>query len=134
MPRVRVLIVEDIPLMRNLWHRCLKAMGLREIDFSEATNGLEALEVVRKMPVDLILLDLSMPVMDGLEFLRRRRLEALAPDALIAVISGYGTRGRVDEATALGARTFLVKPFTPAQMADRLLPLMNPAWLASAQR
>ncbi len=71
MKRPRVLIVDDSSVMRKIVERSLRQAGLEIGDVVEAGNGVEALAAVREAPFDLILSDINMPAMDGLEFLRQ---------------------------------------------------------------
>ena len=122
---VRVLIVEDVAVMRKVIHRALTLAGLREMKVFEAENGQKALDLLRVETVDLILLDLSMPVMGGLEFLEHRRAEGLAPNVPVVVVSGYNTRDRAEAVSKLGANAFILKPFTLGEIAERVLPLLD---------
>jgi two-component system chemotaxis response regulator CheY len=91
----------------------------------EASNGVEALDVLREHPVELILSDINMPSMDGLEFLRQMRAQQLAPDVPVVMITTESSQDHVREAIATGARGYIRKPFTAEQVKDRILPLLN---------
>lgn len=113
----RVVVVDDTPDLRELL--CLALM--RSGDFTvvaEAGNGREAIEVVRRVRPDLVLLDLAMPVMDGLEALPVIR--ELCPDAKIVVLSGFGASAMAQRALATGADSYLQKGTPLAVVLDHI--------------
>lgn len=96
----------------------LRSLALEGFEVAAARSGREALAIVEKEPPDLIVLDLAMPEMDGLETLRGIR--ARGGNSKVVVLSAYGTAQRAREAISLGVREFLGKPFD----LDRLLRLV----------
>ena len=86
MDKIRALIVDDSSVMPKIVERSLRQAGIDLEKVVEAGNGAEALSALRENPVDLILCDINMPVMDGLEFVRQVR-DGFAPDRLSA--EGY---------------------------------------------
>jgi two-component system chemotaxis response regulator CheY len=125
MDRIKVLIVEDKHPMRALLRALLQAMGVLEIH--EASHGLAALAVLKETRCDLILSDLSMEPMDGLEFTRRvRGLEPhLNPTVPIIMISGHTERPRVEAARDAGVSEFLVKPVTMQNLTARITQVLE---------
>ena len=113
-----ILLVEDKNSMRKMLSQTLKAEGYHVL---EARDGQEALELFRKNWVDLILTDLQMPEMDGLELMKEIKDEGSIVDVLI--MTAYGTIERAVEAMKLGAFDFITKPFD----TDHLLILINRA-------
>jgi chemosensory pili system protein ChpA (sensor histidine kinase/response regulator) len=105
---LRILVVDDSLSVRKFASMVLRAHGFEVVT---ATQGLEALAELEKIPVDLILTDLEMPVMHGYELLgelgRRNLLESI-PTLVLSSRAGQAHR---DKALALGARDYLVKPF-----------------------
>ena len=93
----------------------LRGLALEGFEVAAARSGREALAIVEKEPPDLIVLDLAMPEMDGLETLRGIRERGGNPK--VVVLTAYGTAQRLREATALGVSEFLGKPFD----LDRLI-------------
>jgi two-component system chemotaxis response regulator CheY len=124
MQDVRLLIVDDSAVMRKIIERTLRQVGLTLAKVLEASNGSEAIEVLKVHPVDLILSDISMPVMDGLEFLRQRKTQKLAEGVPVVMITTEGSENHVLEALTAGANNYLRKPFTAEQMKERVLPLL----------
>jgi two-component system chemotaxis response regulator CheY len=125
MSEIRALIVDDSSVMRKIIERSLRQAGLDEMIVLEAGNGTEGLEVLRSRKVDLILSDINMPLMDGLEFLRRLRAESLAPDVPVVMITTESSEAHVKEAILSGAQGYIRKPFTPDQVKERVLSLLK---------
>ena len=106
--RARILIVDDEEAMRDACRQVLAPEGLA---LKEASSGVGVLEMIRHESFDLVILDLKMPGMDGMEILRRLQQES--PDTATIVITGYPSVESAVEAMKLGAADFLPKPFTP---------------------
>jgi two-component system chemotaxis response regulator CheY len=116
----RVLIVDDSPAMRAFVKRTIQLSGFEMSACFEAENGKEALEVLEAQWVDAILTDINMPGMDGEEFLRRLSADPAHRSIPVVVISTDGTRGRIARMLALGARGYVIKPFTPETLCGEL--------------
>ncbi len=127
MSEIRTLIVDDSSVMRKIVERALRQAGLESMVVREAANGIEALDALRSSTVDLILSDINMPSMDGLEFLRQISAENLAPGVPVVMITTESSEEHVKQAIAAGARGYIRKPFTPEQVKERVLPLIKTA-------
>ena len=103
-----ILIADDEESMRDACRQVLAPEGFL---LKEASSGEGTLEIMRQEPFDLVILDLKMPKVDGMEILRRIRQES--PDTAAVVITGYPSVDSAVEAMKLGAADFLPKPFTP---------------------
>ena len=112
-----VLVVDDHRLSRMLLAGQLQKEGHR---VSEAENGRRALDVLRSQPVDLVLLDVNMPEMTGIELLEARRQEAPLLDVPVIVISGEDEMASAIHCIELGAEDFLPKPFDPVLLRARI--------------
>jgi two-component system chemotaxis response regulator CheY len=109
----KILIVDDAAFMRMMVKDNLKKAG--NYEFAEAGNGEEAVTEYIKQSPDLVLLDITMPIKDGLAALQE--IKEKDPDAKVIMCSAMGQENMVMEAIKLGAVDFIVKPFKP----DRLL-------------
>ncbi len=124
MPATRVLILDDSSVMRKIVERALRQAGLDLNRVLEAGCGRDALALLEGEQVDLIVSDINMPNMDGLEFLRQLQSRSLAPGVPVVMITTESGEEHVREALAAGAQGYIRKPFTPDQVRDRVLPLL----------
>ena len=117
---LRLLLVDDNHHMRLLLTEILRAIGVREV--VEATNGAEALQALRNNPIDIVMTDLAMQPMDGIDFVRRLRGGADSPNPMVPVImiTGHSTLRRVAEARDVGVTEFLSKPVTARGVIERI--------------
>ena len=117
---LHIMIVDDSPAMRSFIRRVVKLSGI-EIERSfEASNGQDALAQLAENPVDVVLTDINMPVMNGEEFVRKMRDEGPCQSTPVIVISTDATANRIDTMQSLGAVGYLQKPFGPEQLRDEL--------------
>lgn len=127
MGEIRALIVDDSSVMRKIVERALRQAGLEALVVYEAGSGTEGLELLKGTEVDLILSDINMPAMDGLEFLRQIRSQNLAPDVPVVMITTESSEEHVKQAIQSGAQGYIRKPFTSEQVKERVLPLIHAA-------
>jgi two-component system chemotaxis response regulator CheY len=127
MGEIRTLIVDDSSVMRKIVERSLRQAGLDPLVVYEAGSGVEGLEVLKSKEVHLILSDINMPSMDGLEFLRQLRAQNLAPGVPVVMITTESSEEHVKQAILAGAQGYIRKPFTAEQVKERVLPLLNAA-------
>jgi two-component system chemotaxis response regulator CheY len=128
--RLRALIIDDSAVMRKVIERALHQAGLELTEVLQASNGEEALQILRdnqSNPLALIISDINMPVMDGLQFLEIRRQENLAQGVPVVMITTEGNETFVMRAIAAGAQGYICKPFTAEQVKVRVLPLLRAA-------
>ena len=125
MKQLRVLVIDDSSIMRKMIVRCLKLAGIEIGELVEAADGREALEAVRKHKLDLILSDINMPEMDGLQFLQGLKLIQSAKGTPVVMITTEGTESRVVEALSAGAQAYIRKPFTSDEVKERIMPLVE---------
>ena len=128
---MRALIIDDSAVMRKVIERALRQAGLELSEVLQASNGEEALQTLRdnqgSAALALILSDINMPVMDGLQFLEARKQENLAQGVPVVMITTEGNESFVLRAIAAGAQGYICKPFTAEQVKARVLPLLRAA-------
>jgi two-component system chemotaxis response regulator CheY len=127
MSEIRAMIVDDSSVMRKIVERALRQAGLDPLVVYEAGSGVDGLELLKTKTVDLILSDINMPSMDGLEFLRQVRAQNLAPNVPVVMITTESSEEHVKQAILAGAQGYIRKPFTAEQVKERVLPLINAA-------
>jgi two-component system, chemotaxis family, chemotaxis protein CheY len=125
MDKITALIVDDSSVMRKIVERSLRQAGIELEKVLEASNGAEALAAVNANKLDLILCDINMPVMDGLEFVREAVKLESAKDVPIVMITTEGSESHVVQALTAGARGYIRKPFTPDQVKEHVLPVLG---------
>jgi two-component system, chemotaxis family, chemotaxis protein CheY len=121
---VRVLIIDDSSVMRKIVERSLRQAGIDLTQVFEAGNGAEALTVLQENQVDLILCDINMPVMDGLEFIKQLSGVVNAKGVPVIMITTEGSEAHVVQALSCGARGYIRKPFTPEQVKTQVIPAL----------
>ena len=125
MNSIRALIVDDSSVMRKIVERSLRQAGIELTQVFEAGNGVEALGVLKENLVDLILCDINMPVMDGLQFVKELSAVANGKDIPVVMITTEGSESQVVQALSCGARGYIRKPFTPEQVRDQVVPVLG---------
>ncbi len=125
----RVMIVDDSPAMRAFIRRVIGLSELEVADCIEASNGLEALEILGTEKIDAILTDINMPVMDGEEFLRRLSEDELLRPIPVIVVSTDASDCRMERMKTLGARGYLGKPFRPEELRAAIEDGMGAAYV-----
>lgn len=115
MPK-KILIAEDSPTMRSLIVSTIAAMG--EFETVEAANGFEALRILPRDKVDLIITDINMPDINGLELVSFIRNNEIYRSTPLVIISTEGSDRDREKGLALGANAYLVKPFVPQQLQE----------------
>lgn len=111
-----LLIVDDSPILRAAIKKVVKLAGLDEDRIFEAGNGKEALELMSTVWVDMVLLDLNMPVMNGEEFAVELRKQPALADVAVVVVSTESNEDRLARMRELGAIEVLHKPFEPEDL------------------
>ena len=119
-----VLIVDDSNTMRKIVARALRQAGIDFDEILEAADGEIALGVLRENKVDVVLSDINMPNMNGLEFLKAKSEDDSIKDIPVVMISTETGADIIDEAKSYGAKGAVKKPFTPELINDTLGPLL----------
>lgn len=117
---VDVLIVDDSAAIRKILQRMLGQAGLTLGKILEAGDGVEALEKLKNQPVHLILSDINMPNMDGIQLLSELKSNDQFKQVPVIMITTEGGEAKVMEAVQLGAAGYVRKPFTSDQIKEKL--------------
>jgi two-component system, response regulator, stage 0 sporulation protein A len=117
-PEIRILLVEDEPALRDLIALVLSQQPGYQV--ATAANGLEALAAFQEQPPSVLILDILLPQMNGLQLLVKLKEKELLGEAVIIIISGLGYGEIVQQAVAAGARYFLVKPVDMDLLVERI--------------
>jgi CheY-like chemotaxis protein len=117
---LKILIVDDSFHVRQMLAEILRAIGIQGI--TEARDGAEGLQMMRDVPIDIVMTDLSMEPLDGLNFVRLLRTSPDSPNPMIPVImiTGHTSLARVAQARDAGVSEFLAKPLTARGVVERL--------------
>jgi len=119
-----VLLVDDSSTMRKIIGRSLRQAGIDFDNIFEASDGLEALNILDNEHVDIVLSDINMPNMDGISFLREKSQRENMKDIPVLMISTETGEDIIGEAKSLGAVGAIKKPFTPDKVNEVLGPLL----------
>ena len=121
----RVLIVDDSATIRKMVRASLR--GLEAVEFAEAASGLEAIEHLALGPVSLIILDLNMPDMHGVDVLKFVRGHQVSRDVPVVVLTTRGDDASRETVMAAGATQYLTKPFAPQALLSSARDLLASA-------
>ena len=132
MPR-DVLIVDDSATIRQMVKRTMEIAGLDVGVVYEASNGIQALAQLNDHPVAVLLVDINMPTMNGIQLLTRMKQNDRLRDIPIVIVSTEGSRERITQLQNIGAFGYVRKPFQPEQLRDVLKPLLGVKENATAE-
>jgi two-component system chemotaxis response regulator CheY len=121
-----VLIVDDSAAIRKILQRVLRQTGMAIRTIHEAGDGQEAVEVLKCHSVDLVLSDINMPKMDGLQLLASLKGSPGWREIPVVMITTEGGETKVAEAVKLGAAGYVRKPFTADQIKEKLSGILEP--------
>lgn len=115
---MKILVVDDSPTMRRIVINSLKRIGYKDV--CEGENGLEGLEQLQAGGVDFIITDWNMPEMNGLEFVKKVRESSDWSGLPILMVTTRSVQGDVIEAMKAGVNSYIVKPFTPPVLKEKI--------------
>ena len=115
---MRVLIVDDFATMRRIVRNVLKQIGFTNM--AEAENGKAALKVLKKENIDLILCDWNMPEMPGIDLLKAIRSDDELKKIPFVMVTAEAQKDNIIEAVKAGVNSYIVKPFTPETVNEKL--------------
>ena len=125
--KLNVLVVDDSAAIRKILLRVLSQTDLPIEKVHEASDGVEALKIMNSDGVNLVLSDVNMPNMDGLELLTTVRANAQWKSVPVVMITTEGSQAKVLEAVQLGANGYVRKPFTAEQIKEKVLSCLKVA-------
>ncbi|MEY4511411.1 MAG: hypothetical protein RLZZ450_3533 [Pseudomonadota bacterium] len=123
MTRYRCLVVEDSQVMRQLLVFALQRV--RELDVTEADDGVDALRKLTGARFDIIITDINMPIMDGLKLVKRIRSDETYKNVPIIVVTTEGSQEDRSRALALGANAYITKPIQGPQVVAKVKELLQ---------
>ncbi len=122
--RRSILVVDDEPHIRRVLEMALSSKGY---DVITAPNGIQGLQEIQQGHVDLVILDLMMPVAGGLETLSRIRANPIRSETPVIILTGKGQDADRECALAAGANDFITKPFSPKKLIARIEDILRDA-------
>lgn len=128
----RVLIVDDSATVRKVVKRIITQAGFAIDSFSEARHGRDALEQIRQIMPSLVVTDINMPEMNGIELIEELKKDPALCAIPCVVISTEGSQEIIDQVLHLGIAGFIQKPFRPEELAPVLAPYIQMAVAAGA--
>lgn len=117
---MKILIADDAPFIRDQLKSILEPLNF---DIYEASDGKEAVEIYKKIKPDLVTMDISMPLIDGIKALTE--IKKYDPGAKIIIVSALGHKMRVLEAIEKGAMYYLIKPFDSEKVISTIVKVLN---------
>ena len=120
-----ILVVDDSSTVRKIISRCLRQAGLEIARICEAGNGQEALATLDREPIDAVLTDINMPVMDGVQLLSAIRQRPAVKSTPVLMITTEAGAEAVVDAVGRGATGYIKKPFTAAEIYEQLAPILK---------
>ncbi len=129
-----ILIVDDSSVIRSIMKKSISMARLPINMIHEASNGLEALNVMKNNWIDIVFTDLNMPVMDGFEFVEKLSAVTSSADTPVVVVSSNRDPKQIEALKARGVNAYLTKPFTPEGLREVVIDLLGDFLEASNER
>jgi len=122
--KIKTLVVDDMSSMRALVKASLRQFGVNDV--VECSDGAQALETLKRFPIQLVISDLNMPKMDGLALLRAVRAEPALAKMPFILLTSRGEIELVKEAIALGVSNYITKPFAFGALQKKIEAVLGP--------
>jgi len=122
---IKILLVDDSSTMRRIQKNTLVKIGYSEID--EAEDGEDALKKITAKKYNLVLMDWNMPIMNGLDCLKKVKADDALKDVPVIMVTSESEKSRIIEAIQAGASNYLVKPFQPDILKDKIIAVFEGA-------
>jgi two-component system chemotaxis response regulator CheY len=113
-----ILIVDDSKIIRAVVSKTIKMSGLGVGELYEASNGLEALEVLSKHWIDIVFADIHMPEMNGVELVQQMSKDNMLVSIPVVMVSSDRSQSQIEKLKRLGIRAYIKKPFRPESFRD----------------
>jgi two-component system chemotaxis response regulator CheY len=126
---LKVLVVDDSAVIRKVVIRALQQTGVTIDEVLQASDGNEGLAVLRAQRIDLVLSDINMPNMDGIQMLAIMHDDDVLKNIPVIMITTEGSQAKVMDAAKLGAKGLVRKPFVPEQIKQKMTECLDPAML-----
>ena len=117
---MKILVVDDFSTMRRIVRNLLVELGFSNPLIQEADDGQNAIEMLRKTPVDLVVTDWNMPNMTGIELLRAIRAEPALKGVPVLMVTAENNRDQIIAAAQAGVNGYIVKPFTAITLQEKI--------------
>jgi len=121
----QILIVDDSATIRTIIARTIDMAGVPVSGLFHASNGREAIEILKKEWIDIVFADINMPIMNGIEMINEIRENEELRDTNIVVVSTEGSSTRINELQNKGIKAYLRKPFTPEMLNNTLVNILG---------
>jgi len=128
-----ILIVDDSATIRSMMKKIIGMIGLDVGEIYEASNGIQALAHLADHQIAVLLVDINMPTMNGIQLLERMKQNEQLKDIPIVIASTEGSQKRIEQLHELGVAGYVRKPFQPEQLRDVLIPLLGVTQNAGAE-
>jgi len=122
---LNILIVDDSSTLRKIIRRCVTQTEIKFDNIYEASDGEEALGLMGQNPVDIVLSDINMPKMNGIELLTAIKGDDKYKNTAVLMITTEARAETVLDAAQKGAVGYIKKPFTPSEIQDQLMPVLK---------
>jgi two-component system, chemotaxis family, chemotaxis protein CheY len=119
----KILIVDDVASMRNVTKAVLRDAGFNHV--FDAPDGQEALKLMQKVKVNMVVCDWNMPVMSGLDFFKAIKADSKMAGTPFILLTSSSEGGKVKEAIEAGITAYMVKPFKPAELLKKITIMLN---------
>lgn len=121
-----VLVVDDSAIIRTMVKRSIAMSGIEVREIHEASNGVEALQVLNSQWIDIVFADLNMPEMTGSELVAKMAEDGMLVSVPVVIVSSEHSQARIDELTERGIRAYIKKPFRPENFREVVTQVLGP--------
>ncbi len=122
---LNILIIDDSATTRSVIKKTLNLGGMPLGEIHEAANGQEGLNCLQEHWIDLVFVDINMPVMNGVEFVQKKNEDSAHKSIPVVVVSTDNTQARVEQLRAHGVQAFVRKPFTPEELKKIIVDVLG---------